>query len=221
MTSPALSPHGTDLDPTAPGVWEYHDAIDAPTIVAGFHCPASFRVDGFDFEIEFTTAVGSKGIIVDRLSTRFPDGVPSTTITLPLGMFVEQANAAAGRVGLQIPRNFSGSIPATGALVETGDEWSVIPLEARRLTKGERDRIRLRGLSGQARKEKVNEISDDVLRKVAKAHRDAPYGYKVDAVRKIVVGSDSTVRDYIRKARERGFLEDVSDTDKRKTRRKK
>ena len=220
MTSPSLSPHGSDVDITAPGVWEYHEEIDAPTPVAGFHCPATFTVEGFNFEIEFSIAVGANGVFIDRMSTSFPEGA-SSTITLPLAMFAEQATAAAGRIGLQIPRDFSGSIAGVGGQVETGDEWTVIPLEARRLTKGERDRIKLKRLLGQARKAKVNEISDEILRKVAKAHRDAPYGYKNDAVGKIVGGSPSTVRDYIRKARERGLLEEVSNSDMRKNSRKK
>lgn len=218
MTSP--SPDQLD----APGVWEYRDAITKPTIVAGFHCPASFVAEGLGPAIRFSIAFNpAKGVYIDRVEVEF-DGQSPASYAIPLTRLTEHAISAAGRIGLQFPKGFQGFSAELGATIETGvDEWFVMPLESRALRKKEREKIGTQDLlAPPPRKPKVNEVSDQMLRKVAKAHKSAKWGEKVDAVQAAIGGaSESTVRDYIRKARERGFLADVSDQDRRKTRRKK
>lgn len=217
MTSP--SPDSFE----STGVWEYRDAITKPTIVAGFHCPASFVAEGLGPAIRFSIAWNpSKGVYIDRVEVDF-DGQSPTSYAIPLTRLTENAINAAGRIGLQFPKGFKGFSAELGATIETGvDEWSVIPLESRALRELERRKIGTQDLlAPPPRKPKVNEVSDQVLRKVAKAHKSAKWGEKVEAVKAAIGGaSDSTVRDYIRKARERGFLADVSEEDRRKTRRK-
>lgn len=64
-----------------------------------------------------------------------------------------------------------------------------------------------------------NSITDDVLREVADVFRSAESDPRLAVAAHFQV-SPSTARQRIRKARERGFLEDVPDTDGRKARRK-
>lgn len=209
----------------APGVWYYREDVDkGPKTVAGFHCPASFVVEGLGPKIRFSIALNSaKKVYVDRVEVEF-DGESPASYAIPLTRLTEHAISAAGRVGLQFPKGYAGFSDKLGAVVETGaDEWFVVVLESRALRAPERRKIGAQDFVGSGpRKPKVNAIADEVLQKVAKAYGSAPYGDKLAAAKKAIGGaSDSTVRDYIRKARERGFLADVADEDRRKTRRKK
>lgn len=218
MTSP--SPDQLD----APGVWEYRDDVDkSPKTVAGFHCPASFVAEGLGPAIRFSIALNSaKKVYIDRIEVEF-DGQSPASYAIPLTRLTEHAISAAGRVGLQFPKGYAGFSDKLGATVETGpDEWFVVVLESRALREPERRKIASQEFVSVPRKPKVNEVSDQILRKVAKAHKNAKWGEQREAVQAAIGGaSESTVRDYIRKARERGFLDDVSDQDLRKTRRKK
>lgn len=222
LIDPPHSPDGTELPLDAPGVWEFHEEIDAPTEVAGFYCPARFTATGFGVSVEFTIRAGKSGIFVDHLEVTSSDDSEQSSLTLPLNRLAEQAIIAGGRVGLQFPKGFSGEISGVGGRVEVGaDEYFVVPLRAHALSAAERERINAGGLANRQRKTKVNAVDEKTLLKVAEAFQKAPHGSKQDAVRKALGhASESTVRDYIRKARLKGYLEDVPDTDRRRNRRK-
>jgi len=222
LIDPPHSPDGTELPLDALGVWEFRDNIDAPTEVTGFYCPARFTATGFGMSVEFTIRAGKSGVFVDHLEITSSDNSSQSSLTLPLNRLAEQAIIAGGRVGLQFPRGFSGEIPGLAGRVEVGvDEYFVVPMRAHALSPAERERINTGALANRQRKPKVNAVDDATLRKVAKAYKKAPHGSKQDAVREVLThASESTVRDYIRRARLKGYLEDVPTTDRRRNRRK-
>jgi hypothetical protein len=218
-----IEPHGKPGE--VHGGWQYwwqvlERELDRPQQVAGFICPARFRAVGLDGDFTFSTRLNDARtqVVVDSIRVDLSHQTSPQTFPIPLGLLLKHALIASGARGLQLPPNWQGSVFSDGLTFATGDQkYVVIPTSVGRMTRTEQRQHNLPNLIGRTRPKRVD---DDLLRQVAEAYRSASRGDRYGAVQDQLLVSKSTARNYIRRARDAGILDDVPDNDKRKARRK-
>jgi len=200
------------------------DRIGTVRELSGYLCPATFRVDGLPYRLTFTTAAADPVTRTDpadpivriaSLTVTF-DGLRPPDVDLPTRRLLNAALHASRTRVLRIPAGFRAA-PDTGhPLLYVVNNPADAPVY---LTIGPDgagpSRADIRKLSG-AHKRRTNAVTDELLQQVADAHRNAAQGEKTKAVGQAVTVSASRARELVRKARDRGFLEAVPDTDKRR-----
>jgi hypothetical protein len=175
---------------------------------------------GLDGDVTFTTRLNDVGaqVVVDTIHVDLSHQTTPQNFPIPLGLLLKHALIASGARGLQLPPNWQGSVFGDDLKFATGDErFVVIPTSVGRMTRNEQRQHNLPDLIGHTRPKRVD---DDLLRQVADVYRSATQGDRYWAVQEKFRVSKSTARNYIRRARAAGYLDDVPDSDKRKARRK-
>lgn len=240
MTTPSVRPNTIPMDapyfwPTAHGV-----TVETPTIVPGFIGAATFTVTGLAVPVEFGTGLDFRPgppatytisisyVLVDTSTTLAP------SLDIPLAALTRAAVQASTARAVLLPKNYKALMPnsfdpttwvATDAdrppagvpMITTDDFPAPFPIHVGPLS-AEEDAALLARLFGTGRPRR-SAITDDVLRETADVYRNATSDPRL-AVATYFQVSPSTARERIRKARERGLLEDIPDTDGRKARRK-
>lgn len=239
MKSPTVPLNTIPLD--APFWWPDRTPVDEPQVVSGFICPATFTVTGLPVPVTFGTGIvyapgppPTGKVTIGHLTVDTSTSVPKS-LDLPLEALTRAAVRASTARGVLLPKNYKAftwnlsdpstwvraeadqPLPTGMSMIVTDDLPVPWPIHVGPISSDEEATLvaRVTGLSRPRR----TAITDDVLRETADVYRSAESDPRL-AVATYFHVSPSTARQRIRKARERGFLEDVPDTDGRKARRK-
>jgi len=175
----------------------------------------------------------SFGFAISQLTVDTSTTVPKT-LDLPLEALTRAAVQASTARAVLLPKNYKALTPTLSdpmtwvttdadrppagvPMIVTDNEPTPWPIHVGPLSAAE-DASLLARLFGVGSSRRTS-ITEDVLRETADVYRNATSDPRLAVAAHFQV-SPSTARERIRKARERGLLEDIPDTDGRKARRK-
>jgi len=227
MTSPHVPPNVVRLD--VPIRWPV-SAVDRPTLVTGWIMPATFRVDGLGVDATFSTRAATRddGIVFVAIDTvTVSPTVPTTDLDLPLAGLLRAAVKASGVRGIRVPSGERwtwdrADDPTSYRLADDtsshfmtqdgpSDVW---PLYVGPMSAEDEARLNVKAITGTGRATRTV-LTDDVLRAVADVY-NANTGTGRRAVADHFTIGLSAARERIRIARERGFIDELPSTDKRR-----
>lgn len=232
MTSPQISDKrpARGMPSNRPGIlwWVGSPAPSKPTRVVGAYVepdgsPATFSVGGLTVDVTFTLTQTDDGFGIGKLEVVAQDGhqVEQDDVDrLPLASLVKWALRAAGVHGTYFPGGYDGAyVDAVNKvtidsvrLVVPADEWVIHENQVRPLDDNEAVLLDVQGMTSKRR---ANAPTDDELRQVVATWLTDGERGVTDRFHVHV----RTARRWVARARSRGLLEQLPDTDKRKGRR--
>lgn len=222
MTSPVIRPHEVPL--SLPVVWPVF-AVDRPTLVTGWIMPATFAVDGLSVAVNFATRIaqnddGTTYVALDTVTVT--PTVPTTDVDLPLAGLLRAAVKASGVRGIRVPpgKRWTWDVPNVAASYRPADDTSTQhiaqdgPADCQTvhvgpLTEVEEARLNVKAITGTGRIRRTA-LTDDVLAQVAEVVTLNPRKTHFRVAQTFGI-TMRTANDWIKKAKERGFLPPTAD----------
>lgn len=227
MTSPHVPPNVVPLVPTCWPVF----AVDRPTLVTGWIQSATFRVDGLGVAVNFTTGTAYRddgiAFVVLESVTVVPN-VPTTDVHLPLSRLLRAAVKASGVRGIRVPSGewWTWDVWDDPTSYRLADDTSsrrgkqdspsdpCFTVYVGPITAAEESRLNVKAITGTGRATRTT-LTDDVLREVADVYYANPRR-TIRAIAQHFGIANVTVTKWVKKARERGFIDALPTTDKRR-----
>lgn len=227
MTSPHVPPNVVPIVPTC---WPVSD-VDRPTLVTGWVQSATFRVDGLGVGATFSTRAATRddGIVFVAIDTvTVSPTVPTTDLDLPLAGLLRAAVKASCVRGIRVPSGqwWTWDVwndPTTYRLADDtssprGKQDSpsdpCFTVYVGPMTAEDEARLNVKAITGTGRATRTV-LTDDVLRTVADVYNANPRATGRAVARHFGI-SLPTARKWVNMARERGFIDELPSTDKRR-----